>query len=241
VVTGYEEKGSQDIDQHNAIWWHRESMIVQCLGCEAVSYYIERTMSEETDWEGEPIVTTEYFPPYRQHTPKFEPWTLPHGLASIYKETIKAIDDEQPILAAIGIRAIVEAVCTDLKVKADDLKKQIDKLQLKGLVTVEGARCLQTLRVLGNNAAHSVQRHTDQQLIAAIQVVEHLLEGTYILPDAIDGAFKTKPQPAPPVAPPPPAAPSPAPAPAPAPAPQPAPLPQPATAAAPQAQGSTGS
>ena len=61
-----------------------------------------------------------------------------------------------------------------------------------GVLTKDGAEILHSLRILGNIAAHEVTPHSDDQLAVAMNVVEHLLNGVYILPKAASHLPKRK-------------------------------------------------
>ena len=50
------------------------------------------------------------------------------------------------------------------------------------MVTPDGAKILHSLRFMGNDAAHEVEAHPEADLMTALDVVEYLLKGVYILP-----------------------------------------------------------
>jgi hypothetical protein len=181
-------------DGHNSVDGKTDTHLVQCQGCEVVSTYRESSNTEDRDWEsGEYHVTTAHYPPRDAHRARFESHQLPAGLQGVYLETLKAINEGQPILAAIGVRAMVEAICTDQGAEGRTLEIRIDALRDRNLVTIDGAKCLHMLRTAGNNAAHEVKRHTGEQLLVAMGVVENIIEATYHLPDAVNSAFVEKP------------------------------------------------
>jgi hypothetical protein len=100
----------------------------------------------------------------------------------VYSETRTALANDQPVLAGIGIRAIVETVCKDQSAAGNNLMEKIDDLARKGVVTPDGAKILHSLRFMGNDAAHEVKAHAEADLMTALDVVEYLLKGVYILP-----------------------------------------------------------
>jgi hypothetical protein len=107
---------------------------------------------------------------------------LPHNIHMVYEETRAALAADQPILAGIGIRAIIETVCKDQSAAGNNLMQNIDDLVTKGVVTPAGAEILHSLRFIGNEAAHEVKVHSQRDLLIALDVAEYLLKGTYILP-----------------------------------------------------------
>jgi hypothetical protein len=107
---------------------------------------------------------------------------LPDRVRRVYRETRKALIEDLPVLAGVGIRAIVEAVCTDKDAKARNLQMQIDELVKMGVLTTDGAKVLHSTRLMGNKAAHEVKAHTLEELSIAMDVIEHLLTGVYVMP-----------------------------------------------------------
>lgn len=108
----------------------------------------------------------------------------------IYNETLKALNEELPVLAGIGIRAIVETVCKDKDSIGANLQDKIDDLVTQDVLTKEGADILHKLRTLGNDAVHEVKPHDNVQLGLALDVIHHLLQGVYILPHQSKQEFK---------------------------------------------------
>ena len=109
-------------------------------------------------------------------------YELPHGLARVYRETHAAICNNLNILAGIGMRAIVDAVCAEKAAKGRGLEKRIDDLVNLGLITSDGAKILHSIRLMGNKAAHEAKANTQAELGIALDVIEHLLRGVYVLP-----------------------------------------------------------
>ncbi|WP_419601156.1 DUF4145 domain-containing protein, partial [Thiolapillus sp.] len=113
---------------------------------------------------------------------------LPSNLQLIYNETIKSINFGQAVLTGMGIRAIVETVCKDINANKDknanrkDLCEKINDLATQGVLTKKDADILHKLRILGNEAAHEVKPHNNATLTLALDVIDHLLKGVYILP-----------------------------------------------------------
>lgn len=85
-------------------------------------------------------------------------------------------------MTGFGIRAIVEAVCKDKNINNGNLKKKIDSLEEADYITKEGSLILHNLRFMGNEAAHELKVHERSELEAGLDVLEHLLQGVYIIP-----------------------------------------------------------
>ena len=59
---------------------------------------------------GQPIITLNLYPSRTVRKPIEDHYYLPPKVREVYEETLTAISNGAPILAAIGIRAVVEAV-----------------------------------------------------------------------------------------------------------------------------------
>jgi len=134
--------------------------------------------------------TIKYYPARMPAGNAIDAYMLPRKVHDIYIETGLAIESEQYVLAGIGIRAIVETICKDKKAEGKSLYDQINSLVEMSIVTQEGADTLHKLRVLGNEAAHEVKSHNSQQLRLAMEIIEHMLDGTYVIPAKVKEVFK---------------------------------------------------
>jgi hypothetical protein len=167
--------------------WVRHQ-IIQCQGCLTVSFRESSKCSEEFEYDertgGMYLPETVKLFPSRisGRAVMREAHLLPHNVYRIYQEAHAALCAELGILAGLGLRSLVEAVCVDRQVTKGNLQEKIDALATAGHITAAGAKILHSLRFMGNAAAHEVKAHTPQQLNAAFDVVEHLLQGVYVLP-----------------------------------------------------------
>ena len=194
VLTDATLRGSHGNSEYS-IDWAVEHQIVRCLGCEAISF--RRVSGSEEDnvqisddeWEYQPLV--EIFPnPREGRQPLADASLLPDKIQRIYEESLQALNDTQPVLCGIGIRAIVETVCKDRNAPGGELYSRINSLVSIGVLTKDGADILHKLRTLGNEAAHEVKPHPLKELGLAFDVVDHLLLGVYILPEHAKRTFK---------------------------------------------------
>ncbi len=177
---------SFDDGQNNMSGWI-DNQIIECQGCNTISY--RTTAKHSEDWDHDQYGNMEYneketLYPNREggRTAIIDSYMLPTDLRRIYDEVIKAMNNDQPVLTGIGIRALVETVCKDKNATKGNLKDKIDMLVTLGVLTPAGATILHQIRTLGNDAAHEVKPHTPAQLGIALTVCEHLFEGVYVLP-----------------------------------------------------------
>lgn len=199
IIASYKETGSDECGFGQSVGWTSQNQIIQCLGCESVTFREVSSCSEDCyhDYEENETIypeTIKYYPARTTGLKAINTYLLPTKLQSIYEETRLAIENEQNVLAGIGVRALIETVCKDQSATGKNLFEQINSLKEKSILTNDGADALHKLRSLGNDAAHEVKAHTKDQLLLALQIVDHMLDGTYIIPQNISQVFPIKTQ-----------------------------------------------
>lgn len=167
------------------VWSEYE--VVSCRGCQHMSFRSNWSASDEFQYDEQnelsPVEHPEYFPPRRAGRKMVrKAYYLPPKIRAIYFEVHQAIAAGHRVLASIGIRALVEAVCAEKGAKGRTLEKRIDALASQNTLTVEGASVLHKTRLLGNRAAHQVDPPDEHQLDVAMDIAEQLLVNVWILP-----------------------------------------------------------
>jgi hypothetical protein len=167
------------------VFW-QDYEIIMCQGCRSVSFRKSWGTDDVIgqDDEGDFIYdeSEELFPSRVKGRKEIKHHSqLPLNVGRIYRETYRAITGKQPILSGMGIRALVEAVCVDQKIKGRDLKAKINNLVVVGLLTKDGAEILHPIRLYGNDAAHKTFQAKDEDLSILMDIAENLLQNTYII------------------------------------------------------------
>jgi len=193
--TGYEFNESEDW----SIDWKDHYQLIQCQGCESVSFRHLSWLSEEEIF-GDDGTTERLYP--RRSANAIGPksfYSVPSNLRRIYTELVDCFNNESSTLCAAGLRALVEGICAQqgisdgpvevvakggatLIIRKDNLEGRISGLQEKGLLTQSSAQTLHEHRYLGNTAVHELARPPEDELRLAIEIVEHTLEQLYELP-----------------------------------------------------------
>jgi transcription elongation factor Elf1 len=182
VIAGVNEWGDTPYYSYVNDYW-----TIRCKGCGKITFCHRSSNSEDFDYDESGkchyVVTVNLYPGRiaGQRLPK---WTyeLPYLVRTIFTETHSALCNGGLILAGIGMRAIVEAVCTHRSIKARNLELKIEALREENSVTNDGATILHSLRFMGNAAAHETKAHTLQELKTALEVIENILFNALILP-----------------------------------------------------------
>ena len=152
--------------------------IVRCEGCGSHSFrttYI--TSNELPEWV--PKSRARHYPPRIEGHAPLSGVEPPENIRDIYNETHTALACGSRILAGIGLRAILEAVCRNRGETRGTLEAKLDKLKERGLLSTPDSEVLHTVRDLGNDAAHEVVALPMADLLAALSVVENLLRSTF--------------------------------------------------------------
>ncbi|UXN05010.1 DUF4145 domain-containing protein [Bartonella sp. HY406] len=184
-------------DLHKGEYRYAESYeIVQCLGCDKKSfrkvfYDIEAEyLTFDDDWQIPEDVTI--YPKAIEGHKKIDSLSeLPDVVRIIYSEVINALQENSKILAGLGLRATVEAVCNDLKILGRNLEQRINKLASNGYISKTDAERLHGIRFMGNDAAHEIKTPKDATLSVALQIIEHLIASVYILDKKANGNIET--------------------------------------------------
>ncbi|QPI44553.1 MULTISPECIES: DUF4145 domain-containing protein [Pectobacterium] len=170
--------------------------ILQCLGCDSKSfrkvfYDIEAAYpTHDNSWEVPEDVTV-YPKVVEGHKEIDNLWELPEIVRIIYSEVLMALREDSKVLAGLGLRAVVEAVCNDLNIPGKSLEVRINKLASSGYISKNDAERLHGIRFMGNDAAHDIKTPKDVTLSVALQIVEHLIASVYILEQKASGNIET--------------------------------------------------
>jgi len=205
-VTSYCRSCGQETN-HGILSEHTESyrdeyacdyayQIVECLGCNTKSF---REVFEDLESSYQ-ISNNEWEVPKRIDVyPKFikghhnldNDYCLPDLVGRIYREVILAFQEDALVLAGLGLRGTVEAVCNDLEITGRNLEVRISKLATAGNISRNDAERLHGIRFMGNDAAHEIKKPKKEHLSVALKIVEHLLSSVYILEEEVEGKIET--------------------------------------------------
>ena len=162
--------------------------LAQCAGCDTYCY-ATATVTEDT-WDPrleEMVPELDVYPvPEGEREPLETYFLLPTRVRNIYMEVIKSINGELVLLPAIGLRALVEAICVDQNVPEGNLKRLINGLPDEGVLASRQSEVLHGLRELGNAVAHEIAMPTREEVLAALEIAEVVLQAVYFVPRLSD-------------------------------------------------------
>lgn len=166
--------------------WGWTATFLRCLGCDSPTLETQNWNSEDYDPDGGTTVYVDLYPRRSADLDELAVDTqfrVPHSVRALYKETLSAIHNDAPILAAVGLRATVEAICKERAVPGRNLSERIDALVAAGMLAENHAAILHQQRNLGNEAVHEFQAPPPSELIASLRIVQTLLRTVYELPE----------------------------------------------------------
>lgn len=192
ILKSVERKWGNDDIQGNDSY-----QIIQCRGCENVSYRTESCNSDDYNYVGdsemEPSISVTIYPHRVSGRTQLENlWGVPHTISKIYKETFESICAGSYILAGLGLRAIVEAVCVAEGATQWNFHKKIDHLVSTNKLTRAGGDLLLHIRDIGNESAHKSIPIKPDDVDIALEIVEGLLKNVYIIPAGAERLNKKK-------------------------------------------------
>lgn len=172
-----------EIDYAKGTW-----EIIECFGCEQVSFCETWINSEDIDYDsGIPVEHIKLYPERKGNDLEFKQFeVLPSKIKKLYLEAIKTLNMTLYFSCTACLRSIIEAICSNVGINEGRIEEKIDKLFEKGFLTKKHAEALHEHRLIGNKALHELQIPTKEELVIAIRIIEHTLENIYELQDKFE-------------------------------------------------------
>ncbi len=178
-----DESESMLRDDCSKIWKCYDT--IRCLGCGTIAFHYSECHTETSDPTSRLLsAKSQYFPKERFYRNPIEgAQKLPDNTQSIYFEVLTSLNEDIPILTAIGLRALIGSVCREKTYNWKNLYEGIEDLSVYGILSFTQVEFLHACRFMGNSAAHEIAAPSKEQLISALDIIETLLATIYILPD----------------------------------------------------------
>ncbi len=186
------------VTRYVAVWGYDqalEAQILQCCGCDELSFRLVTHPFEFQDPKDK--AEEALFPDrnFNQRRRKFLP--MPTNVARLYQETVTAHDAKLVLLAAAGLRSLVEAIVVD-KIESTKYGRNLESkiASLAGVFEPGVIAVLQEFRDMGNRAVHAQVESDYLDLHRALYVVEGIMEYFYGITDSADTfqRWKSKPK-----------------------------------------------
>jgi hypothetical protein len=156
------------------------------MGCERISFRKEThdyeiAFPDDYDSWTYPISVDIYPLPLKNHRAIDEQYILPFQIRTVYMETIKALKANCFLLAGVGFRAVIEAVCIDKLITGRNLDTKINNLCKNRFITDKEMERLQAVRFMGNDSVHDMTVPKENAIYVVLEIIEHLLKNLYII------------------------------------------------------------
>jgi len=183
LLNSIEKKWSEDVGADYAISGGDKYMVLECRGCESIKVRHESWFSEETDENGRPIVTERYYPSsvFRPH-PRWL-WSLDRSwhVTKLLNEIYQALQNDAPSLAAMGVRAVIEAIMVDKVGDQGSFVANLKEFQNKGYISSFQLGILEVVLEIGHASIHRGFIPELDQLEVALDTLENLIHSLYLL------------------------------------------------------------
>lgn len=111
---------------------------------------------------------------------------LPDGLRDLLGETYSAMSLDLRALPAMGARALIDVVAVELVGDAGSFAQKLARLQDGGHITATSKSILSAAIDVGSASAHRGYVPSRDDLGILLDVVEHLVQAHYVLPQAAE-------------------------------------------------------
>jgi hypothetical protein len=167
-------------------WWDNYE-VIQCRGCDSISFrHVSGNSEDYEEGTGKYREEEKIFPSREAGRSPIEGCSsFPFTTRTIYSEVYAALNNNAPLLAAMGLRALIESVCKEQETTSKSLMGKINELADMGLLSKKQAEFLHAHRFMGNVAAHELKAPNQNELLAALDIAETLLKTIYILPHTV--------------------------------------------------------
>ena len=163
--------------------------MVQCCGCEEIKVKV----AYSGPYEAEP---PSYFPPaiFRRRPDWMTKLTLASlgggtqkVLYDLLTELYKGLQNDMPRLAAMGVRAVLEAVMLDKVGDEGTFSRNVAKFAEEGYIAKKQVPRVMSVLDAGSATIHRGFGPSSQDVIAMVNLTENLIESIYFHDDDING------------------------------------------------------
>jgi hypothetical protein len=169
------DEGSEPYDEQYHLWWHIVHQMFECCGCKSV---VVRRTHEFSEWDYPDI---RYFPPQvSRHKPS---WFhhIPFELRSLLAEIYNSLDADTSALPLMGARALLDMVIVDKIGDVGSFTEKLKQLESQGFISQKNREILDAALDAGSAAVHRGYVPKLKDVHAVMDIVENLLQATYVL------------------------------------------------------------
>lgn len=191
-----EEPWEQDIGTRHSIYGSSTHNLLRCAGCGEIKLRVTSWFSEETGADGDPIIKEIFYPPAisRQVPDWFRLLDNEWHITKLLNEVYVATQNGAKSLAAMGLRAVVEAVMLDKVGDHGSFARNLVEFEAQGFISRIQKASLLTALELGHASIHRSYEPSNDQLDIATDIVEGLVHQLYVLNHSAEVARRNIPK-----------------------------------------------
>jgi hypothetical protein len=173
------------VDEHPEVSGWVKHTVFQCCGCDAVSFEICSWESEDALAHGDPndyAGVRQVYPPKTLRPKPSWYWEVSEHaqLQRLLDEVYVALQNDCPRLAAMGIRALLEAIMVEGCGDQGSFKKNLQKSQELGRISNVQCEAVEPVLDVGHAAIHRSFEPNWDQVVHALDIVENIIESIYV-------------------------------------------------------------
>lgn len=197
---------SEEIDDRFSVNGSDTYELLKCCGCDSVQFRHTSWFSEYCEPDGSPYIDVKCYPPptFRQ-----EPvWLyslklsnkevlfpdLNEPIINLFKEIYIALQNSAPQLAALGIRALIEAIMIDKIGDNGRFEKNIELFENEGFISKKQRLAISPILEFGHAAMHRGYRPLISEVVNIMDVTESIIETIYINENKLSDITKNIPE-----------------------------------------------
>jgi Domain of unknown function (DUF4145) len=182
---------SEDIEERYTIWWDTLHEMFECCGCKSV---VLRRTHQFSEWEYPDV---RFFPPRTsRHKPKWL-FDIPYNMKLLLEEIYNSLDADTTALPLMGARALLDMIMVDKVGDVGSFAQKLKALEAQGFISRKNRETLEVALDAGSAAAHRGYSAKLDDVQAVMDIVENLLQATYVF-DKVTAALKKSTPPRPP-------------------------------------------
>jgi hypothetical protein len=167
---------------------------LKCLGCDNIKLRHVSYFSEDDS------PTINYFPPaiFRQQPSWFKDLFMEISLDDdfvepLLKEIYVALQNNQPRLAAMGVRSLIETIMIAKTKDLGSFAKNIAEFERLGYVSILQRERIEAILEAGHAAIHRAFKPSTEDIVTLVDMTEHIIETVYLHKEKIEKLRKRVP------------------------------------------------
>jgi hypothetical protein len=180
-------KTNERTSEEDAFWAKQHHLVLQCRGCDQISFKVIEWDSEDLEPDGTPSARVESYPPKTFRRPPhwqgellLDAFLDDSHFLNLLDEIYVALQNDCARLAVMGIRALLEAIMVDKCQDQGSFAKNLDAFQNQGYISPIQGRTIEPVIEAGHAVIHRSFKPKHEQALTALDITESIIESIYV-------------------------------------------------------------